>query len=59
MLFQIFNDVVDEKLDERLKPMTEFDYFDSIVKISDTIGLEKNVSEDMYVLAEELISKIK
>jgi len=59
LLFLEFQEDVDMKLDEALKPCLEFDYMKLIITISEEIGLEKDVSDDMYLLAEKLIVEIK
>jgi len=59
LLYINFYDEVDNKLFEPLKPLMEIDYMDLIIKVSEEIGLEKNVSEDMYPLAKNLIMEIK
>lgn len=59
LLYLEFNDLPDSKLDERLKCLTEIDYMSLIEYISEEVGLESDVSEDMYVLADSLILKIK
>jgi len=59
ILYLEFNDLPDEKLDERLKILTKIDYMDLIEIISEEIGLQKDVSEDMYLLATEIIEDVK
>ncbi len=59
MLFINFQDVIDPKMDELLKPCLAFDYHKIIVTISEEIGLQKEVGEDMYVLADDLIRQIR
>ena len=59
LLYINFYDEVDNKLYEPLKPLTQIDYMDLIIKVSEEIGLEKNVSEDMYPLAQKLIKEMK
>ena len=59
MLFLEFQEDVDKKLDDVIKPCLKFDYMKLIITISEEIGLEKDVSDDMYLLAEKLIMEIK
>ena len=59
ILYILFNDEVDKVLYAPLKKFTEYDFMDLIITVSEDIGLEKNVSEDMYPLAKKLIMEIK
>jgi hypothetical protein len=59
LLYINFNDDIDKKMDPLLNPCKEIDYFELILMLSEDVGLEKNVSEDMYVLAQKLIEQIK
>ena len=59
MLYLNFNDVPDTKMDSLLTHIQQIDFMRLILLISEEIGLQKDVAEDMYPLAEMLIDKIK
>ena len=59
LLYINFQDETDLRLDERLKVCLNYDYMSLIITISEEIGLEKDVSDDMYVLASKLIGKVR
>lgn len=59
MLFINFQDCPDKKLDKRFDILQTIDYMELIITISEEIGLEQDVSEDMYLLALKLIEEMK
>jgi len=59
LLFLEFQDLPDKKLDEVMSPLLEFDYIKLIDIISEQIGLQRDVADDMFELALELIKEVK
>jgi hypothetical protein len=59
MLFIEFQDCIDKKMDGVFTQYLKYDYMDIIVRISEEIGLEKDVADDMYLLALKMIDAIK
>jgi hypothetical protein len=59
LLYLEFQDFPDKKLDPVMKPLQEFDYMELIITISEEIGLQKDVSDEMYELAQRLIAELK
>jgi len=59
MLFLNFQDLPDTKMSKLLAPALEIDYMELIITISEEIGLEKDVADEMYELALHLVEQIK
>jgi len=59
LLYICFNDDIDFKVDEIFKSILKIDYMDIIIPLSEDIGLEKDVSDDMYISAQRIIDEIK
>jgi len=59
LLFLEFQDAPDKRLDPLMKPLQEFDYMSLIITISEEIGLQKDVSDNMYELALRLQEMLK
>ncbi|MBE0498612.1 MAG: hypothetical protein IBX43_05145 [Campylobacterales bacterium] len=59
LLYLEFQDAADKKLDPIMQQLCEFDYIKLIWAISEEVGLQKDVSDDMYYLAMKLIEEIK
>jgi len=58
ILFLVFQDNIDERTDEIFAPLLSIDYMSLIIIISEEIGLEKDVADEMYELADSLKEKI-
>ena len=59
LLFINFNDDVDKKIDSIFNEVVKIDFMKLIITISEEIGLEKDISDNMYLLAEKLIKDIR
>ncbi len=58
MLYINFQSVPDPRMNKILDKVKEIDYIGLIYEIEE-VGLQKNVGEDMYLLADDLVEQIK